>query len=128
MSAVFRIAALAVFAVLAALTVKKTNGEMALVLECAACVGVLFAVLRMFSPAAEALGNMKALSGVSDAVLAPVIKCTAIGIVTRLAADICRDGGQAALCGAVETAGAVCAVCTAMPLASMLLSLMEELL
>lgn len=128
MSAAVKIAAVAIFATLAALTVKKSNGEMALVLECAACVWAFFALLRLVTPLIDALGDMKALSGVSDAILAPVVKCTTIGIVTRLASDICRDGGQAALSGAVETAGAVCAVCTAVPLASMLLSLVEELL
>lgn len=128
MSAAVKIAAAAIFCTLAALTIKKSNGEMALLLECAACVWAVFALVRLLNPVLDTITDMKALAGLSDAVVAPVIKCTAIGIVTRIAADICRDGGQAALCSAVETAGAVCAVCAVMPLVSMLLSVVEEIL
>lgn len=128
MSAVFKIAAVAIFCTLAALTVKKTNGEMALILECAACIWALFALMKLLTPMLETVAEMKRLAGLSDAVISPVLKCTAIGIVSRITADICRDGGQAALCSAVETAGVVCAVCAAMPLVSMLLSVVEDLL
>ena len=128
MSAAFKIAAAAVFCTLAALTVKKTNGEMALLLECTACVWALLALMKLLSPMLDTIAAMKKLAGLSDAVVSPVLKCTAIGIVSRIAGDICRDGGQAAMCSAVETAGAVCAMCAAMPLVSMLLATLEELL
>ena len=128
MSTALKIAAAAIFCTFAALTIKKSNGEMALALECAACVWALFALMKLLSPLLDAVDDMKKLSGISDAVFAPVIKCTAIGIVSRLAADICRDGGQNALCSAVETAGAVCALCAAMPLVTMLMNVVGEML
>ena len=48
--------------------------------------------------------------------IAPVMKCAAIAIVTKLASELCRDSSQSAVASSVELAGSICALSVAMPL------------
>ena len=59
----------------------------------------------------------------SGAVLTPVAKCGGLGLLTRLCADFCRDGGSSTTATAVELVGCVCALLAASPLMLMLLEL-----
>ena len=77
---------------------------------------------------ARALAWAREMSGLSGALLAPVMKCAAIGVVCRLAADECRDAGSGALGSAVELAGAIAALWTALPLLTALLDTVESIL
>ena len=63
----------------------------------------------------------------SPGVVTPVIKCVGIGVVTRLAAELCRDAGQGASAAAVEVCGAACAMVTVLPLIRALLKLITDL-
>ena len=62
---------------------------------------------------ADELGE---LIGLSPAVLAPVLKTVGIAILTRIAAELCRDAGEGGIAAAAETAGAAAAVLAALPL------------
>ena len=66
-------------------------------------------------------------TGLSPAVISPVMKCVGIGVVTRLTTDLCRDAGQSAAASAVELCGTACAMVTALPLIRSLMQLVTEL-
>ena len=66
---------------------------------------------------------MRAISGTASAFTAPVLKCAAVAIVTKLSAELCRDASQGAAAGAVELAGTVCALSIAMPLVMSMLKM-----
>ena len=55
-------------------------------------------------------------AGLSPAVLAPVIKTAGIAIVTRIAAEVCRDAKESGVASFVETAGAMLALAVSLPL------------
>ena len=67
-------------------------------------------------------------AGLSPAVLAPVVKTSGIAILTRLAAELCRDAGESGIAAFVETAGAACALCAAVPLLETVLTMVTGLL
>ena len=54
--------------------------------------------------------------GGSEVYMMPVIKCLAIAIVTRFAADLCKDASQNATASAVELTGSVCGFAVILPL------------
>ena len=56
------------------------------------------------------------------------MKCVAIGLITKAAADLCRDGSQTAMAGAVELGGTAAALFVSLPLLQTLLDLLEKLL
>ncbi|MCD8343102.1 MAG: stage III sporulation AC/AD family protein [Oscillospiraceae bacterium] len=125
---VAKVCALAAFGTLAALLIRRTNPEMGLALQLAVCAAVLFAGARLLEPVTELMREAKALTGLSEAVFAPVVKCIFIALFSRCAADVCRDGGQSALAGTVETVAAIGALYCALPLIATLLDMLGELL
>lgn len=121
-------AAAAVVATAVCLVLKRSNSEMTVPLSiavCAAALGLAFGLLR---PVLELMARAKKLSGLTDAVFYPVLKCVGIGFVSRLASDLCRDGGQSAMAGTVELVGAVCALYVSLPLISTFLDMLLELI
>ena len=123
-----RLAAGGICAALLAQLVRRHNAEIALCLTIAGCAALLAAALGLAGGVGEVLARARELSGLGSALPAPVMKCAAIGIVCRIGADACRDAGSATLGSALELAGAIAALWTALPLLSALLDTVDALL
>lgn len=109
-----------------ALLLKKTSPELGLALSVAVSLMGALLAMELAAGLGDILEMVKEDIGLSPAVVAPVIKCVGIGIVTRLSADICKDAGQSAAASAVELCGAACALATSMPLIRSLLAVVRE--
>lgn len=128
MNDVGKIAALAVVAALCAAVVKKQSPEIAMVLALAAGAMILLSCVQGLSRVLDVLDELAEFGGLSSAVVAPVVKVAGIAVVTRIAAEICRDAKEGGLAGFVETAGTVLALLTALPLMTAVLSTLDGLL
>ena len=118
MEQVLQAAGLCLIGALLALVVKRGSPETALLLTLAAAAAVLFAFLRELAEG----------SGVPAELFAPLYKIVGIGLVVRVGGGLCRDAGESALAGVVETAGAVCALASSLPLLRTVLELLLELM
>lgn len=116
MDIVIKISAVALIAALCTLLIKSKNSEQVFLLGIAAAVVILGTVMRFMSDIAEFMRELIELSGISSAVFLPIIKCMGIAVITKLSFELCKDAGQAGIASAVEYAGAVAAVYTALPL------------
>ena len=125
---VLKAAVLAVFAAMTVLLIRRGSPELSAALAIAVCCAILTAALSLGEPILQLVERARELTGLSSAVLSPVLKCVGIAILTSQAAGICRDGGQGALASAVELVGAVGSVYAALPLLSSFLDMLEELL
>ena len=127
MNVLFKAAVAGVTGSVIALLLKRSAPELGFALN--AAITLLAAVLaaELISGLAELLELVKEQSGLSPAVVSPVIKCVGVGIVTRLSSDLCRDAGQSAAASAVELCGTACAMVTALPLIRSLLQLVSDL-
>lgn len=125
MDLTFKVVAAGVCASLLALVVMRHNAELALCLTLAGCAAVLAAALGLAGGLRDALERAREMSGLSGALFSPVVKCAAIGVVCRIGSDECRDAGSSALGSALEFAGALAALWTALPLLSALLDTIE---
>ena len=128
MESVVRLAAAAVAAALCAVVVKQHAREVGAVLALAAGALLLGAALRAIEEVRALADELGELIGLSPAVLAPVLKTVGIAILTRIAAELCRDAGEGGIAAAAETAGAAAAVLTALPLLRAVLSTITGLL
>ena len=128
MELIVRIAAVAVLGCAAALLLKRGSAELTVPLAAMVCAFALTAAAGALEPAVAFLNRAKILSGLGEAYFLPVMKCVAIGIVTKAAAEVCRDGGQGAMAGAVELGGAAAALYVALPLLETLLGMLETML
>ena len=128
MELIVRIAAAAVAGTAAALLMKRGGAPMVLPLSALVCAFTVFAAAEALGPLKALLDRLQNISGLSGAYFLPVVKCVAIGVLAKGAADLCRDGGQTAMAGAVEFGGAAAALWVSLPLMETLLGLLEKLI
>ena len=119
METAIKAAALALVACVSTLAMKKYAPEHALLLG----VCTAGAICALALPVLGRVREIAAAAELSGAVLTPVAKCVGLGLLTRLCADFCRDGGSSTTATAVELVGCVCALLAASPLMLMLLEL-----
>ncbi|HBR08359.1 MAG TPA: stage III sporulation protein AD, partial [Clostridiales bacterium] len=119
-----RAAALGVVAAIVGLLIRKNNPEITVLLSLAASTAILTVALSLIGDVMEVAFLAREMSGLSPAVIRPVIKCVGIGIIAKIGADACRDAGSAGTASAVEFAGVVAALFTALPLMRTLLKMM----
>jgi len=104
--------------------IKKRSPEHAMLLGAAAAVTISAAAVMSGMQIVQLWTEISQSAAISGAVVAPVAKCVALGLITRLSADLCRDSGSAAIASAVELLGCVCALLAASPLMIMLVEMM----
>ena len=125
---IFKLAALAVTAALCALVLRREVPALAVALVLAAGTLLLW---QGFSALAAVRGFADALSrtsGLEPQLWAPVWKTAGIGVVTHLAASVCKDAGEGGLAAFLETAGTALALLAALPLVQAMLELLSGLL
>lgn len=107
---------------------KRSAPELGLAVSVAVSLMAAALAMELVSGLSEVLSLVKEQTGLSPAVIGPVMKCVGVGIVTRISADVCKDAGQSAAASAVELCGAACALVTALPLIRALLKMISEML
>ena len=115
-------------AVVCGVVVRKQAPEIALVLTLCAAVAVLVAVSGELGLIVGYIQRLAQVGGISQELIAPVMKTTGIAMLCKFTADFCRDAKENGLASAVELAGTVLGLVAAMPLLQGVLSLLEELL
>ena len=128
MEVVGKMAALAVAAALCALVVRQSAREVGLVLSLAAGAIILTQALGAVEAIRSLIEELGDRAGLSPAVLDPVLKTVGIAVLTRVAAEVCRDAKESGIAAFVETAGAVMALYVALPLMRAVLDTVGELL
>ena len=128
METMVKVAALGALTAVLCLVVREREKTLGLLLSLAGCAIALLAALQLLSPIFSVAEQLRALSGLSTAVTAPLFKVTAIGILSRVAAGVCGDAGEKALERAVELSGSILALYAALPLVSAVLELLEDML
>ena len=116
MALVTQAAALCVIAALLGLVLRRSNPEITLLLALAAAAAVLLALAEPLTELLRFLERLAEQSGVSRTLLTPLYKTVGIALVVKMGDGLCRDAGESALAAALEFAGTVCALLTALPL------------
>ncbi|MEA5152459.1 MAG: stage III sporulation AC/AD family protein [Oscillospiraceae bacterium] len=123
MELVLKASAAALTAAIVCLLIKRGNPEISLLLSICTVSLILIAALGFAEGIRELATAVKTVAGSSETLAAPVLKCVAIAIVTRVTAELCRDSSQGASAAAVELAGTICAMSVALPLTLSMLNM-----
>ncbi len=108
--------ALCLTGALLAVLLRRSGGEMALLLALAVCGAAASLLLepvqelRSFWEEAAAWGDLPL------ELFQPLIKTVGIALLSRTGSELCRDAGEGAMASVLETAGAVAAVVVSLPL------------
>ena len=127
MEYIIKIAGIGIAASAAALLIKKDTPTSALAISLAATVAMLIFGLTVFNGIKTLLDRLISLSGLSPAVVSPLLKATGIAIVTKIGHEICLDAEQKAVAAGIEMAGAFLAVYVSLPLISAMTDLIQSL-
>ncbi len=113
---IFKLAALAVVAALSALVIRRQVPELAVVLALTAGCMLLGQAMEAVSAVRGLTDSLARTGGLPPELWTPVWKTVGVGVVTRLAAAVCRDAGEGGVAAFLETAGAALALLCALPL------------
>ena len=116
MALIFKAAAAALIAGAIGLLIKRSNPELSLLLSSCTVALIMIAALGFAEGLKDLADAVRTITGSSETLITPVLKCVAIAIVTKISSELCKDASQAASAAAVELAGTVCALSVAMPL------------
>lgn len=123
-----QIAGLSITAVLIAKLLERYAAEQAMMLTLLLGAALTALAVYSLSPILNETDTLLASSGLSTEHTAAVSKAIGICIVTQLAADVCKDAGESALCTAVTLTGKAALILLSLPLFSSLLQLLREVL
>ena len=124
---IWKFAAMAIVCALLCTVLKQHGAELSSVLALAGCVGLLIAALTVLSPVTTFLRRLSGLAGINAALLAPVLKAAAVGLLTQLTESFCKDAGEGAPAKAVELCGGILALYALLPLASSVAELLQRM-
>lgn len=128
MELLVKLAALSLCVSCVAALLKKNDAALSLLLLLAAvlvgCAMLLPALAGLFDFCERALS----LTELPLTLFVPVVKVTAIALVTRFSCALCADAGQSALSSLLAAAGALCALLCALPLMEAMLGMVEGFL
>ena len=116
MEDVLKVAAVAVAGAICAVVVKKSAQEVGIILALTVGVVILTAAMGAVEGVRGLMDDLADTAGLSPAVLAPVIKTVGIVLITRVAAEVCKDAREGGIAAFVEVAGAAMALFVAVPL------------
>ena len=128
MEIVVRAAAIAVVGSVLSLLLRRQTAELSLSLTVATGMLIVWFSATVAAQIVHTLRTLAEKTELSALYTTPVLKCVGIGVVTHLAAQICRDAQQTSVGSAVELCGTLCALYVSLPLIESLLSTVEKLL
>lgn len=122
-----RLSVLALAAAISALVLRKYHPEYALLVAVLGCVLGAVLLLTLASPLFSLIRKLAALTEKQDELLAPLLKCVGIGLMTQITSALCLDAGEAALAKITELGGSLLCILAALPLLEEVLELIRTL-
>ncbi|SMC85578.1 stage III sporulation AC/AD family protein [Papillibacter cinnamivorans] len=128
MEEVLKVAAIGVAGAICALVLKRNSPELGLAVTLAVGVVILLAALSVIMGIVEFIEVLADTAELDSDILAPLMKTVGIAIITKVAAEICRDAKENAIASFVETAGSAAAIFVALPLLKSVLEMITSLI
>lgn len=116
METVLRMSALCLTGALLAVLLRRSGGEMALLLALAVCGAAASLLLEPLQELRSFWEEAAAWGDLPLELFQPLIKTVGIALLSRTGSELCRDAGEGAMASVLETAGAVAAVVVSLPL------------
>ncbi len=128
MNSYFQILGLAMLVVVLGAVLSKQSQDMATLLTLAACVAGAAAALGFLRPVLDFVRTLEGLAGLDGDMVKILLKAVGLGLCGQIAAQICADGGNAALGKTVQLATSGAVLWQALPMLEMLLELIRKVL
>ena len=128
MDTVFRCSGAAMIAVVLILTIRRQNGEMALILSVMTCCMLLIAGLKLLQPVFAFLRRLQNIGQLDADMTAILLKSVGISLLSEIADLICKDSGNEATGKALGVICTAAILYLALPVFDALLTILESVL
>ena len=122
MEVVIKVSALAVFGAIIIVSLRRTVPELSVTASVALLAVLVLGAAGALGRVVTLIYDLAAWASIDDKLVEPIVKTLGISIVSRLAADMCRESGVQSAASYVELVGGAVAVSFAIPLMFGLLS------
>lgn len=114
--------------VILSLTLRKQNGELALLLSICGCVLVFGVAVSFLKPILEFLQNLRQIAALDNKMLAILLKVTGVAFLSEIVTTVCADAGNAALGKTLQLLASLVILYVSLPMMTALLELVEKIL
>ena len=128
MEEIVRLVALALAACLLLVFIKQTSPDMGLLLSLGVILIIGVFTFSLLHTVVDFVRQLAEATGIDNGLVTPLVKVTALTLLSRLAADICRDAKETALASGLEMAAAAACLYLVLPLFSAVMQLIRSLL
>ena len=118
----------ALLTVVLVLTIRKQNGELAMMLGLCGCIMVLGSMAHFMRPVMSFIQKIQSVASLDRDMLQILLKVTAVSFVAEIASLVCNDAGNAALGKTLQIMSAVVILWLALPMLEALLNMVERIL
>jgi stage III sporulation protein AD len=115
-------------AVVLILTIRRQNGEMALILSVMTCCMLLIAGLKLLQPVFAFLRRLQNIGQLDADMTAILLKSVGISLLSEIAGLICKDSGNEATGKALGVICTAAILYLALPVFDALLTILESVL
>lgn len=122
------IAGVGIIGAILSLVLKQYRPEFALPVSVLTGAFIFLAVLSGISPVVRLIEGIAERFGTELIYLGVLMKALAICYITQIAADSCKDAGEAAIAGKVEIAGKIAILIISVPMFEELIGVVTELI
>ena len=127
MEMLIKASALALSAAVIGTVLKKSSPEMSLLLSMAASCAIIYTAIEAVSDIATFLWSLADMSGLSSEIFTIVLKSAAMAVITKIAADICKDSGYSSASSALELLGSATVLYIALPLFETMIQMINSI-
>lgn len=124
----YTLTAMSLITVVLVLTIRKQNGELAMVLGLCGCVLVLGGMVQFLRPIISFVQRIQTMASLDREMLQSLLKITAVSVISQIASLICSDAGNGALGKSLQILSAAVILWLALPMLEALLSMAERIL
>lgn len=125
---IFSYAAIGITGAILAVTIKKTNPELAAAVSLATGLILMLGLCTSLFDIFKSLESISESNGISGEYLSIAAKACIVAYVTQFSAELCRDAGEGAVAVKIEMAGKITIVVMALPVVSSFINSISGLL
>lgn len=125
---IFQLVGVAFVTAVAAILVKSTKPELAVVVTVAGGIILLLFALELFRGSFEIFSEIAAATGLSASIVKTLLKMVGIGYIVEFSADVLHDFGQDSIADKLIFCGKIIILVLAVPILESVLGLVNDLL
>ena len=118
---------IAIVTAVVATMIKRYLPEVSTIILIIAVAAIFISLGHILGEVFDFVENLAEIAGISNELLNPVFKVSAIAILSRIACDICRDVGASSLVTVVELCASAVAIILSLPLFNMVIGLITRM-